>query len=148
MKASQSATARAFSPDNRKLYFSDSMGRRILCYDLDDQGAVSGRRIFFTFSTDDGLPDGLTVDRRGNVWCALYGGGKVVCIDARGSVKCALSLPVPIVTSLCLGGADLDTLFVTTGWDEEGRRDDAAGCVFMRRVDIPGLPEPIADLLG
>lgn len=139
-----------FSPDNRTLYFSDSMGRRILAYDLDHDGNLSGKRTFVQFGTDDGLPDGLTVDSAGNVWCALYGGGKVVCLDAAGRLEASLPLPVAHVTSLCLGGPDLKTLHVTTGWSaattEATKKQDPGGSVFMRQVDIPGLPEPIITL--
>jgi sugar lactone lactonase YvrE len=140
----------AFSPDNLKLYFSDTMSRRILSYNLDRDGAVSGRRTFFTFSADDGMPDGLTVDSVGNVWCALYGGGKVVCIDPKGTLKLSLPLPTAYVTSLCFGGPELTTLFVTTGWStstEATTAKDSGGAVFMRPVDNPGLPEPVIALV-
>jgi Gluconolactonase len=137
----------AFSPDNRTLYFSDTVGRRILCYALDRDGAISGRRTFFAFSLEDGMPDGLTVDSAGNVWCALYGGAKVVCIDAEGKLKLSLALPTAMVTSLCFGGPELKTLYVTTGWapgtTEAIKAEDVGGAVFMRSVDVPGLPEPI-----
>lgn len=137
-----------FSPDNRSLYFSDSSERRILRYDLDDGGRVSNRRTFYTFSINDGLPDGLTVDSAGNVWCALYGGGKVVCIDPTGLLKQSLPLPAPYATSLCFGGPGLRTLFVTTGWNtpEEAAADpnDMGGHVFMQDVEVAGLAEPIA----
>ena len=138
-----------FSPDNGKLYFSDTVGRRILSYDLDSKGAISGRQIFFSFSTDDGMPDGLTVDSSGNVWCALYGGGKVVCIDASGTLRLSFLLPAPFVTSLCLGGPGLKTLYVATGLSI-GTTDSAylGGAVFMRPVDWPGLPEPIMTIYG
>lgn len=137
----------AFSPDNRKLYFSDSVGRRILSYDVDRDGNLSGRRPFYSFAADDGLPDGLAVDSAGNVWCALYGGGKVVCLDGQGALKLSLPLPMSNVTSLCFGGPDLKTVHVTTGWSpgttEETKSRDPGGSVFMRRVAIPGLPEPL-----
>jgi sugar lactone lactonase YvrE len=139
-----------FSPDNRKLYFSDSMGRRILAYDIDRDGTLSGKRTFIQFGPDDGLPDGLTVDSAGNIWCALYAGSKVVCLDPQGAIKLALPLPTAHVTSLCFGGPDLKTLHVTTGWSagttEETKEQDIGGTVFMRQVDIPGLPEPIITL--
>ncbi len=84
-----------FSPDNRSLYFSDSGERRILHYELDERGAVSNRRTFFTFSAEDGLPDGLAVDSLGNVWCALYGGCKG-CLHRSHrtpeAISCAASL--------------------------------------------------------
>ena len=138
-----------FSPDNRKLYFSDTVARRILRYDLARDGTLSNRQTFFTFSADDGMPDGLTVDSAGNVWCALYGGGKVVRIDARGRLERSLALPAAYVTSLCLGGPGLKTLFVTTGRNPaagEAVTPDSGGAVFMRPVDPPGLPEPILAL--
>jgi sugar lactone lactonase YvrE len=139
-----------FSPDNRKLYFSDTVGRSILSYELDHNGAISGRRTFFTFSAEDGMPDGLTVDSAGNVWCALYGGAKVVCVDARGALKLSLPVPAALVTSLCFGGPGLNTLFVTTGWSigttEATKSKDIGGAVFMRPVDSPGLPEPVITL--
>jgi sugar lactone lactonase YvrE len=134
----------AFSPDNRKLYFSDTCGGRILSYELDSEGALSSRQTFFIFSADDGMPDGLTVDSIGNVWCALYGGAKVVCIDANGALKLSLPLPTPLVTSLCFGGPELKTLYVTTGRSSGATEAiDFGGAVFMRPVEVPGLPEPI-----
>ena len=139
-----------FSPDNRKLYFSDTVGRRILSYELDRDGLISGRRIFFSFSIDDGMPDGLTVDSAGNVWCALYGGSKVACIDAKGTLRKSLYLPATLVTSLCFGGPELKTLYVTTGQRTDSREASKAheigGAVFMRPVDSPGLPEPVITL--
>ncbi|TPI57453.1 SMP-30/gluconolactonase/LRE family protein [Mesorhizobium sp. B3-1-7] len=140
----------AFSPDNRKLYFSDTVGRRILSYNLGNDGSISGRRVFFTFANNDGMPDGLAVDSAGNVWCALYGGSKVVCIDPKGTLRRSLYLPATFVTSLCFAGPELKTLYVTTGWDgsttEATKANDVGGAVFMRRVDIAGLPEPIMAL--
>jgi sugar lactone lactonase YvrE len=141
-----------FSPDTRKLYFSDSVGRQILSYDLDRDGNLSSRQSFCIFSADDGLPDGLAVDSAGNVWCALYGGGKVVCLDTQGALKLTLPLPTANVTSLCFGGPGLKTLHVTTGWSagttEETKKHDLGGSVFMRTVDIAGLPEPLMNLSG
>ncbi|TPL97834.1 SMP-30/gluconolactonase/LRE family protein [Mesorhizobium sp. B2-3-11] len=140
----------AFSPDNRRLYFSDTVGHRILRYELDDSGSISGRRVFFAFANNDGMPDGLAVDSAGNVWCALYGGSKVVCIDPKGTLRRSLYLPATFVTSLCFAGPDLKTLCVTTGWDsrttEATKANDVGGAVFRRPVDIAGLPEPVLSL--
>lgn len=140
----------AFSPDNRILYFSDSVGRRILAYDLDAGGNLSRRRTFIQFPADGGLPDGLAVDSGGDLWCALYGAGRIVRIDPAGEVKLSFPVPEPNVTSLCFGGADLKTLFITTGWRNgttaETRQKDTGGCMFMRPVDRAGLPEPVLSL--
>lgn len=140
----------AFSPDNRRLYFSDTVGCRILSYELSHDGSLSGRQTFFSISEGDGMPDGLTVDSQGNVWCALYGGAKVVCIDPNGALKQSLAVPAAYVTSLCFGGPELRTLYVATGWSngttEANKTADVGGAVFMRPIDVAGLPEPIISL--
>jgi sugar lactone lactonase YvrE len=131
----------AFSPTGDVLYFNDTVGRQTLAYDLDSGGRLSGRRLFHGFDTDDGLPDGLCVDLEGCVWCALYGGGKVVRLSPAGERLETLSLPVPNVTACCLGGPELRTLFVTTGRTSDDAADDG-GALFATSVAIPGLIEP------
>lgn len=137
----------AFSPDGKTMYFSDSAGRRILAYDVEQNAdAPRGRRIFAQFADHDGLPDGLTVDAEGGVWCAQYGGGRVSRFAPDGRLLQAIALPCPIVTAPAFGGPDLTTLFVTTGWspgvgaaaDETG----PGGAVFALETGIRGLPEP------
>ena len=70
------------------------------------------------------MPDGLCVDSAGAVYCAHYGGGRITRFDASGERLEVLPLPVRNVTSCCLGGPALDTLYVTTaenGGDERTR---------------------------
>ncbi len=138
----------AFSPDDRTLYFSDTIGRRIFAYDVDGAtGALSGKRVFAALEEGDGLPDGLTVDSAGDLWCAHYGAGKVSRFTPGGARAEEITLPVPFVTSCCFGGDDLKTLYVTTGWSNPAAMSidwaDQGGALFSRRVKTPGLPEPI-----
>lgn len=137
----------SFSPDNRILYFSDSVGRRILAYDLDSSGDLSRRRTFHQFAADDGMPDGLAVDSEGHLWCALYGAGKVVRLSPSGDITLSLSAPAANVTSLCFGGPDLRALYLTSGWSngttEATKQQDDGGCLFTRQVECAGLPEPV-----
>lgn len=132
----------AFSPEGDILYFNDSNGRQTLAYDLDlEAGTLTKRRLIQRYAESEGIPDGLCVDSAGEIWCALYGGGKVIRLSPDGELRQCLELPVPNVTACCLGGADFRTLFVTTGRDGGGD----GGAVFATSVDIPGLPEPVFD---
>jgi sugar lactone lactonase YvrE len=141
----------AFSPDGRTLYFSDSVGRRILAYDMaGDTPVLRDRRVFATTSEEEGLPDGLTVDAAGDVWCAQYAGARVTRYTPDGRIREVYPLPCPTVTSCSLGGANMSTLYVTTGWslattkaeDEPG----PGGALFALEVDAKGLPEPELDI--
>lgn len=138
----------AFSPDGQTMYFSDSAGRRILAYDVERNTRVlRGRRVFAQFTEAEGLPDGLTVDAEGGVWCAQYGGGRVSRFAPDGKLLQSIALPCPIVTAPAFGGPGLSTLFVTSGWSPGiARAEDETGpggAVFALETGIRGLEEPV-----
>lgn len=131
-----------FSPEGDVLYFSDSNARRTLAYDVDGTGRLTRRRVFHVFGEEDGLPDGCCVDRSGCLWIAMYGGSKVVRLSPSGERLADIRLPTPYITSCCLGGENLRTLFVTSARSTEGS-DALGGALFRLDVPVPGLREPL-----
>ncbi|MBI2193947.1 MAG: SMP-30/gluconolactonase/LRE family protein [Planctomycetes bacterium] len=106
------------SPDDRTLYYADSAVRKIFAYDADGRtGSLSNKRVFVTVPGDEGLPDGLTIDAQGFVWCAQWYGGQVVRYDPEGRVERRIPMPVTQVSSLAFGGPDLTDLYITTAAD-------------------------------
>lgn len=96
-------------------------------------GAVGARWIFGDTTDLDGRPDGSTMDRDGGLWCALFGGRKVVRFAAAGTDQ-QIALPVTNPTDVTFGGSNLDVLYVvsTAGDDELGGallRIDGLGAV-------------------
>jgi sugar lactone lactonase YvrE len=114
-----------WSNDGRILYLVDSAGRTIHAYGFDmAAGTLGARRLFATLAEDAGYPDGLAVDAEDHVWSAHWGGARVTRYRPDGSVECVIAMPVPLCTSCCFGGAELDTLFVTSaciGLDDAAR---------------------------
>ncbi|MEX2202347.1 MAG: SMP-30/gluconolactonase/LRE family protein, partial [Dongiaceae bacterium] len=128
------------------LYFSDTAGRRLLAYDLDPEtGALGTARPFATIGEDAGLPDGLTVDAEGFVWCAHYGGGRVTRFAPDGQIDGTIPLPVPFVTSCCFGGGSLETLYITTarsGMDAAAlAATPLSGALFAVEPGVAGIAE-------
>jgi sugar lactone lactonase YvrE len=127
-----------FSPDGRRLYFTDTIARAIHVFDHDPaSGRLGPARLFAR--DDDCLPDGLAVDADGCVWSAKHGGGRVVRYRPDGSVDRTIALPVSNPTSVAFGGARLDRLFITTAsidLADPGEPARGAGQVFVH--DDPG----------
>ena len=139
------------SPDNKTLYFADTVPRRIYAYDVDSaSGALSNKRLFVRVLDDEGIPDGLTVDSEGYVWSAQWFGAQVVRYDPDGAVERRIELPVKQVSSVLFGGPDLMDLYVTsaaqfaalecrpTGFDETA---PMGGALYRLRPGVAGKPE-------
>jgi sugar lactone lactonase YvrE len=59
-------------------------------------------------------PDGATVDAEGFVWSAQWDDACLLRIAPDGSVDTRLEIPGQVVSSVMFGGADLNSIFVTT----------------------------------
>lgn len=153
------ANGLAFSPDAKTVYWADTPQHTIWAWDYDAaSNAMANRRIFKTFppkpegwqpfQTDNGgylgRPDGACVDVQGNYWVAMYEGQRVLQLSPAGDLLQNIPAPVLCCTMPCLGGDDLQTLYLTTARHGRSAEDLAVqpqlGCVFGMRVDVPGLP--------
>lgn len=137
-----------WSPDNRTMYFTDSRIHMIYAYDFDlASGTITHRRAFVHTPDDPSTPDGLTVDSEGFIWCARWGGWKVVRYDPTGKVEREIRLPVEYPTSCAFGGETLDELYITSAWtrlsEAQRKEQPAAGDIFRLKTNIKGLPEPL-----
>jgi gluconolactonase len=102
----------AFSPDGKHLYVDDSEKRNIRVYDVAADGTLSGGRIFGKEPGDqhDGVPDGMKVDRNGNLYVT---GPKGIWVwDARGHHLGTIVLPEQ-PANLTWGDKDYRTLYIT-----------------------------------
>lgn len=129
-----------WSGDGQTMFFIDSATRSLDAFDY-RPGTISNRRTVLQFQ--EGLPDGLCVDEEDHIWVAQYGVGKVQRISPKGRPVASLNFPCPLVTSCCLGGDDLDLLFVTTASVDtppSRRHLDHAGAVFVADVGVRGRP--------
>ena len=137
----------AWSPDDRFMYFADSVKRQIYRYRFDrSEGRISDKTLFAQVPDGQGLPDGAAVDAEGYLWSAHMDGWKVSRYAPDGTVVREIGFPVQRVTSLAFGGPDLDTLYVTTArtrlTEEQLAAQPLSGSLFAVNPGVRGLPEP------
>lgn len=143
----------AWSLDGRTMFHADTTTHRIDCYDFDvATGEHSNRRTILTFPTDKtapdygGRPDGATMDAEGMYWVAMFEGGRVLRISPSGEILREIKLPVRCPTSVCFGGPDLRTLYITSAShgrsSEEIAQYPHTGKVLSVRLDVAGREEP------
>ena len=141
------ANSTCFSPDGTTMYFADSPECKIWAFDYDvHTGDPSNQRTFIDFESRglEGVPDGSTVDATGGLWSCNIGAGKVTRYDPiSGAITCVVHVPnVSTPTCVAIGGAELDTLFITSLTRKGGHEHEGG----LFHVKLPpqfrGLVEP------
>lgn len=95
----------------------------------------------------------MTVDAAGDLWVAIFGGGRVHRYGPDGKLRQVLQVPAEQTTCCAFAGPRLDRLYVTTateGWSDDQRRDQPdAGLVYRLDTDATGQPaapfRPVGD---
>ena len=111
----------ALTPDGKTLYVSEHLSRRVLAFDVETAGVLSNRRVFVALDDLEPAvpnrgwevgPDGLAIDREGNLYIAEYGAGHILVVSRAGQLVATMPVGEPYVTAATFG-ARQDRIFVT-----------------------------------
>ncbi len=95
------------TPDGKTLYVADIQDRKTYAYDIRPDGSLAGKRLFCEPGSD-----GMTLDRRGNVY--LTGDG-VMVYNPDGKRIEHIKVPQRWTANVTFAGKDRDILFITAG---------------------------------
>jgi len=117
----------AFSPDEKYFYVNDSAKKVIWRFDVLPDDTIGHGRIFIDMNSDKapGVPDGMKVDSKGNVYCTGPGGLWIISPEGQhlGTI-----LSADLASNMAFGGADGRTLYVA-----------AHISLYQIRLKIPGI---------
>lgn len=125
----------AFSPDEKKLYITDSQEGNIRVFDVKADGTLENKRVFADMKVPgkDPLADGMKVDSQGNVYST--GPEGIWIFSPPGKLLGKIFLPEN-PTNIAWGDRDYKTLYITT-----------YNSVYRIRLKIAGI-RPGAGILG
>jgi len=136
----------AFDPERGRMYFADSLARKVWAYEYDlEIGRAGDPVVFIDFELHRGAPDGACVDADGCYWVAAAFGSAVYRFTPDGALDTAIELPVRKPTMPAFGGPDLDTLFVTSmgyDWGEDPDSPVPPGSLLAIDVGVTGRIDP------
>ncbi|MFZ0745365.1 MAG: SMP-30/gluconolactonase/LRE family protein [Terracidiphilus sp.] len=119
----------AFSPDEKYLYVNNSEPKKIwMRYRVLPDGSLTEGKLLYDATSDPrpGAPDGMKVDRLGNIYSA--GPGGVWIFSPEGKPLATILLPER-VANLTWAGDDRRTLYIT-----------ASTSIYRLHLKIPGAP--------
>ncbi|KFA97720.1 SMP-30/gluconolactonase/LRE family protein [Vibrio sp. ER1A] len=111
----------AFNPALKRAYCSNMFQRKVYEYQLDDSMTqIIEKAVFVELDECKGYPDGLSVDRHGNLYICHWDCG-IISYYTPSQTKIGhatqlgeINLAVKHATRCTFGGKDFNTLFVTT----------------------------------
>jgi sugar lactone lactonase YvrE len=136
----------AWSADEKTMYFVDSPTRQCVAFDYDKAtGSITNRRVVIEIPEGGGWPDGMTIDAEGMLWIALWDGWRVARYNPQnGELLDEISVPVARPTSAVFGGANLETLYITSASTrlspEALAEQPLAGSLFKATPGVCGTP--------
>lgn len=135
-----------FSPDGQWMYFADSLAQQIWRYRYDvATGEAGPREVLVDTRPLKSGPDGATVDADGRLWVALVMTRQLACFSAQGELLQCIDLPIDYPTCPCIGGANLDTIYMTSisnsGNLLKSNHPDSGALLAIHGTGVRGLPE-------
>lgn len=122
----------AFTPDEKFIYLVDGTGgkKTIVRYAVNSDDTFGAGQLFIDMTSDKapGGPDGMKVDRNGNLYSTGPGGVWIMAPDGKhlGTI-----LTAELPANLAFGDADYKTLYLT-----------ARTGLYRIHLNIPGIPTP------
>ena len=132
-----------WSLDGKQMYYVDSPLKKVEVFDFDctKENPLSNRRTCCDLANlipEKAVPDGMCIDKDGNLWVAVWLGGKILKIDTKqGCVIDQIEVEVNKPSSCTFFGENLDQMLITSaGFLEE---DCNAGSLYTASVGASGF---------
>ena len=122
---------------------TDSRRKIIFKIKINKNFKIVKKTKFIKFSKKDGSPDGMTIDRKKNIWVCHFGGGCITVFNLKGERIYKIKLPAKNITNCTFGGINKDEIFVTSALKgmkkNEIKKLSLSGSLFNIKTNIKGM---------
>lgn len=136
------ANGMVITADQRTLIVAESAGRRLIGFDLADDGTLTNQRVWAELPEGD-FPDGICIDTEDAVWIAGPASDRFVRVKEGGEVFDVVETPGRHAIACAIGGHDGHVLFMCTSptqGEPEKSRAERGAKVETTRVEVPAPP--------
>jgi len=126
-------------PDGGTLLLGESGNNRVLSFRVVAPGKLEGKDVFSDLPSPEekngeGLPDGMCLDKDGNLYIAHFGMGRIEVLDHSGKIIRRYQAGNQSVSNVALGGPNQEQVYITGAL---GDKDSTPGALF--RIDLANI---------
>ena len=100
--------------DKYNFYHTDSPKKTIYKIKINKNNKIISKKIFKKLSAEEGVPDGMTLDKNKNLWVAHFRGACVSVFNNKAKLIHRIKFPAKNITNCAFGGKNNKELYVST----------------------------------
>jgi len=129
--------------DQFNFYHTDSAKKKIYKIKINKNNKIINKKIFKKFAIQDGVPDGMTLDKNNNLWVAHFHGACISVFNSRAKLVHKINFPAKNITNCTFGGKNNSELYVTSATKgmskDEMRKFSYSGYLFSVKTNTKGI---------
>ena len=129
--------------DEYNFYHTDSSKKSIYKIKINKANKIVSKKIFKKFSSKDGSPDGMTLDKNKNLWVAHFHGACISVFNKNAKLIHKVNLPAKNITNCAFGGKNNNEVFITSATKGMSKADlqkfKYSGFLFSVKSNIKGI---------
>ena len=129
--------------DKFNFYHTDSAKKIIYKIKINKNNKIINKKIFKKFSLNEGVPDGMTLDKNKNLWVAHFHGACVSVFNNKAKLIHRIRFPAKNITNCAFGGKNTNELYVSTATKGMNKADlqkfRYSGFFFSVKTNVKGI---------
>ena len=128
--------------NSENFYHTDSRDKKIYKIKINKKLKIIKKKVFIKFKNKEGSPDGMTLDKKNNLWTCHFGGACISVFNKTGNKIHKIDLPAKNITNCTFGGSNNSELFVTSAKKSLSKKDlrqfKLSGSLFRIKTNVNG----------
>ena len=128
--------------NSENFYHTDSKDKKIYKIKINKKLKIIKKKVFIKFKNKEGSPDGMTLDKKNNLWTCHFGGACISIFNKTGKKIHKIDLPARNITNCTFGGSNNSELFVTSAKKSMSKKDlrqfKLSGSLFRIKTNVNG----------
>jgi sugar lactone lactonase YvrE len=128
--------------NSENFYHTDSRDKKIYKIKIDKKLKIIQKKVFVKFKNKEGSPDGMTLDKKNNLWTCHFGGACISVFNKTGKKIHKIDLPAKNITNCTFGGSNNSELFVSSAKKSLNKKDlrqfKFSGSLFRIKTNVNG----------